>query len=207
VKKSPADIVRCPWGGIEDALYARYHDTEWGVPYADDVKMFEKMTLEGFQSGLSWLTILRKRENFRRAFDGFDPDRIAGYGEADVVRLMADAGIVRNKLKIEAAISNARAYVALRETRTLAGMVWSVVDGHPLSTPRRAMGDVPAETPQSKTLSKLLKSHGFRFVGPTTMYAFMQSAGLVNDHLTTCHRHDACAKLQKAFKLPKEHRT
>ena len=201
------DLVRCPWGGIADPLYARYHDEEWGVPYADDRRMLEKMALEGFQSGLSWLTILKKRENFRLAFDGFDPEKVARYGAKDVARLMADAGIVRNRLKIEATIDNARAYLKLRETQSLASLVWSMVDGRPLANAFASMRVMPPQTPQSKALSKALKARGFRFVGPTTMYAFMQSSGLVNDHVTTCHRHAACAKLQKAFKLPKEHRT
>ena len=192
-------LVRCPWAGISDAEYMRYHDEEWGVPHADDNRLFEKLVLEGFQSGLSWLTILRKRPAFRTAFDGFDPGRIVRYDERDVARLMADAGIVRNRAKIEATISNARAYLELRETRTLADVVWGIVDGRPIIHRRRTVAEVPAETDRSKALSNELKRLGFRFVGPTTVYAFMQSVGVVNDHLATCHRHGPCAELQERF--------
>jgi DNA-3-methyladenine glycosylase I len=191
---------RCPWTGIADPVYQRYHDEEWGVPHADDRRLFEKLVLEGFQSGLSWLTILKKRDNFRRAFAGFDAERIARYGASDVARLMADAGIVRNRLKIEATIGNARAYLALREHATLASFLWDHIDGRAIRNRFRAMADVPAATAESKAISKALKVAGFRFVGPTTVYAFMQSVGMVNDHLVGCHRHDACAKLQRAFK-------
>jgi DNA-3-methyladenine glycosylase I len=193
--------VRCPWAGIADEEYARYHDEEWGVPHADDRRLLEKLVLEGFQAGLSWLTILRKRERFRDAFHGFDAERIARYGERDKARLMADTGIVRNRAKIEATIDNARAYLRLRERTSLASLVWSVVDGRPLIHARRSMAEVPAESAQSRQLSKALKAAGFRFVGPTTVYAFMQSSGLVNDHLVGCHRHKPCARLQQAFRL------
>ena len=196
------DPVRCPWPGIADAGYQRYHDQEWGVPHADDARLFEKLVLEGFQAGLSWLTILRKRENFRHAFHGFDAERIVRYGAKDVVRLMADPGIVRNRLKIEAAIDNAKAYLALRETTTLAELLWNHLDGRAIANRFSAIREVPAETPQSKAISKSLKAAGFRFVGPTTVYAFMQSVGMVNDHLVSCHRHGPCAKLQRAFRLP-----
>ena len=198
---TPADTQpRCPWPGISDPEYARYHDEEWGVPHSDDQKMFEKLILEGFQAGLSWLTILKKRLAFRAAFDGFDATRIARYSARDVERLMADAGIVRNRAKIDATISNARAYLELRETTTLANIVWGAVDGRPVVHRRKAFGDVPASTDTSKALSKELKRRGFRFVGPTTVYAFMQSTGIVNDHLTLCHRHGPCAALQKDFR-------
>ena len=193
----PAKYLRCPWRGIEDAAYARYHDEEWGVPLTDDRALFEKIVLEGFQSGLSWLTILRKRENFRAAFHVFQPDRIARYGAKDVARLMADAGIVRNRAKIEAAIDNAKAYLEFAERESFAQLIWSFAAEPDAHKPHRLFKSVPAESEQSRALSKRLKSMGFRFVGPTTMYAFMQSAGLVNDHLAMCHRHGACDALQR----------
>jgi DNA-3-methyladenine glycosylase I len=196
-------LMRCPWAGIADGEYARYHDEEWGVPQADSRALFEKLVLEGFQSGLSWLTILKKRENFRRAFHGFDATRIARYGEKDFSRLMADAGIVRNRLKIEATIDNAKAYLALSEKRSLGAFIWGFLDGRPLVHERRSMKEVPPETDLSKRISKALKAEGFRFVGPTTVYAFMQSTGMVNDHLADCHRHRACAELQARFEAPK----
>ena len=199
MKREP---TRCPWAGIEHPEYARYHDEEWGVPHADDRRLFEKLVLEGFQSGLSWLTILRKRPAFRAAFHDFDAERIARYTEEDQARLMADAGIVRNRLKIEATIDNARAYLKMRERSSLAAFLWGHFDGRPVVHKRQSFKEVPAETEQSKALSKALKKAGFRFVGPTTIYAFMQSSGFVNDHLVSCHRHEACARLQRAFKGP-----
>jgi DNA-3-methyladenine glycosylase I len=197
------EIVRCPWVGISDPEYARYHDEEWGVPQTDDRRLFEKLILEGFQSGLSWLTILRKRDNFRRAFHDFDAERMAAFGDTDKARLMADAGIIRNRLKIDASVDNARAYLALRKRTTLAAFLWDFIDGRPIVHERAGFGDVPPQTELSAKISKALKKEGFRFVGPTTIYAFMQSSGFVNDHLVTCHRHAACAKLQRAFKRPK----
>jgi DNA-3-methyladenine glycosylase I len=194
--------TRCPWAGIADPLYARYHDEEWGVPKTDDAQMFEKLVLEGFQAGLSWLTILKKRENFRKAFHGFDARRIARYGARDVARLMADAGIVRNKLKIEATIDNARALLKLQEHTGLAAFLWGLVDGRPQINEHRSFKTVPAQTPASKAISKTLIARGFRFVGPTTVYAFMQAVGMVNDHLVSCFRHRPCAKLQHAFGMP-----
>ena len=196
------DAIGNDRGGIADPEYTRYHDEEWGVPLADDRRLFEKLVLEGFQSGLSWLTILKKRDNFRRAFADFDAAVIARFGEKDKARLMADAGIVRNRLKIEATIDNAKAILALNERTTLSRVVWDFVDGRPLVHVRRSMTEVPPATEVSKKISKALKSHGFRFIGPTTVYAFMQSSGMVNDHLVTCHRHAACAALQKAFVYP-----
>jgi DNA-3-methyladenine glycosylase I len=204
MKPVAAELVRCAWGGITDPEYARYHDEEWGVPHADDRRLFEKMVLEGFQSGLSWLTILRKRPAFRAAFHDFDAERIARYTEADKARLMADAGIVRNRLKVEATIDNARAYLKLTERTSLAAFLWDIVDGRPLVHERQSMSEIPAETEHSRRMSKALKSAGFRFVGPTTLYAFMQSCGFVNDHLVTCHRHAACAKLQRSFQGPSQ---
>lgn len=197
----PPEIVRCPWGGIADPEYARYHDEEWGVPIADDVRLLEKLALEGFQSGLSWLTILKKRDNFRRAFSGFAPAAVAGFGDADVARLMADAGIVRNRAKIEATIGNARAYLALAARAAHPQPLLALIQdaaGPPIAAPpRRTFADVPSETDASRRVSKALKGVGFRFVGPTTVYAFMQSTGMVNDHLVGCHRHAACAELQR----------
>jgi DNA-3-methyladenine glycosylase I len=195
--------VRCPWGGIDDPEYARYHDEEWGVPHADERRLFEKLILEGFQSGLSWLTILKKRDNFRRAFAGFDPEQIVRFGAKDKARLMADAGIIRNRLKIEATIDNARAYLALRETTSLGALLWGHVGGRPIIHKRVSFKDVPATTDVSERISKDLKKRGFRFVGPTTVYAFMQSTGMVNDHLVSCHRHGPCAKLQARFQGPR----
>jgi DNA-3-methyladenine glycosylase I len=174
---------RCAWGASTPD-YAAYHDDEWGRPVIDDDRLYEKLCLEGFQSGLSWLTILRKRENFRAAFAGFEPERVARFDEADVERLLADAGIVRHRGKIEAAIANAQATVALRDSgRTLPELVWSYrVDG----PAPRSRDDWLAKTPGSEALSKELRKAGFRFVGPTTVYAAMQACGIVNDHLTTC---------------------
>ena len=194
--------VRCPWVGIADAEYARYHDEEWGVPQDDDGRLFEKLILEGFQSGLSWLTILRKRAAFRSAFHGFDPERMARYAATDKARLMSDAGIVRNRLKVEAAVDNARAYLRLRQRTSLSAFLWAFMDGRPLIHERASVGEIPAETELSRRMSKALKDEGFRFVGPTTAYAFMQSSGFVNDHLVTCHRHAPCAALQRSFRGP-----
>jgi DNA-3-methyladenine glycosylase I len=196
-----SDSTRCPWAGSEP-IYLRYHDEEWGVPKSDDRALFEKLVLEGFQSGLSWITILRKRENFRQAFHGFDPARIARYGAKDIARLMADEGIVRNKLKVEATIDNARALLKLQRRTTFAAFLWGLVDGRPQVNLHASLKTVPAETPASKAISKALKAEGFRFVGPTTAYAFMQAVGMVNDHLVGCFRHAACAKLQNEFRLP-----
>lgn len=193
---------RCPWPGIADPDYARYHDEEWGVPLTDDRLLFEKMVLEGFQSGLSWLTILRKRKNFRRAFHDFDPLRIARYGAKDFARLMGDAGIVRNKLKIESTIDNAQAYLALSKHTPFSHFVWSFIPGQPAQNRLASLKDAPAQTDLSKAISRALKKEGFRFVGPTTVYAFMQSSGMVNDHLVSCPRHKACAKLHKTLKVP-----
>lgn len=195
-------IERCPWPGIADPEYARYHDEEWGVPLTDDKALFEKIVLEGFQSGLSWLTILKKRENFRRAFHDFDAGRIARYGAKDIARLMHDAGIVRNKLKIESMIDNAKAYQALSKHTRFSHFVWSFIPDRPVQNNVISFKDIQAQTDISKILSKALKKEGFRFVGPTTVYAFMQSSGMVNDHLVSCPRHMACAKLQLKLKVP-----
>ena len=181
--------ARCPWPGT-DPLYVDYHDREWGVPLRDDRALFELLVLEGFQAGLSWLTILRRREGFRQAFGGFDPEALAAYGPADFERLMKDTRIIRNRLKIEASRTNARAFLALREKRgSFAGYLWDFVGNRPIVNRREAMAEVPATTPLSDAISKDLKAHGFKFVGSTIVYAYMQSAGLVNDHFVWCFRH------------------
>ena len=180
-----AALVRC-WP-TTDPLYIAYHDDEWGRPVRDEPRLLERISLEAFQSGLSWITILRKRENFRAAFARFDPEVIARYGDADVQRLMADAGIVRNRAKIEATIANARATVALHEAgETLDALLWSFAPASP-APPPRSLSEMPATTPESKALAKELKRRGFRFVGPTTAYALMQAIGIVNDHVADCH--------------------
>jgi DNA-3-methyladenine glycosylase I len=194
-------LERCPWAGAEGSEYARYHDEEWGVPMTDDRALFEKLVLEGFQAGLSWITILKKRENFRRAFHHFDALRMARFNERDVTRLLEDQGIIRNRAKIEAAIANAKAYLALSERMPFSRYLWGFVDGRPIINHLKSVKDAPAETDVSKRISKALKAEGFRFVGPTTVYAFMQSTGMVNDHLISCFRHVACAKLQKQIKI------
>ncbi len=201
MRKPGKKIVRCAWPGMTDPEYARYDDEEWGVPHANDRRLFEKLILEGFQAGLSWLTILKKRDNFRRAFHNFDAERMARYGARDIKRLMADPGIVRNRLKIEAARDNARAYLALREKTTLAAFLWDHIDGRAIPNRFATLSQIPAQTPQSKAISKSLKAAGFRFVGPTTVYAFMQSVGMTNDHIVSCHRYASCARLQRAFKI------
>jgi DNA-3-methyladenine glycosylase I len=183
------DVVRCGWCG-EDPLYVAYHDREWGVPSFDDAHLFEMLILEGAQAGLSWLTILRKRETYRRAFDGFDPDRIARYDAAKVSMLLADAGIVRNRLKVSAAIDNARAFLTIRESHgSFARFLWTFVDSTPRLNAWRALAELPASTPESDRMSRELKRLGFRFVGSTICYAFMQSVGMVNDHLVDCFRY------------------
>jgi DNA-3-methyladenine glycosylase I len=182
-------LRRCPWPG-EDPLYLAYHDTEWGVPEWDDRALFEKLLLDGFQAGLSWLTILRKRENFRAAFGGFLPERIARFGPAQVKALMGNEGIVRNRAKVEGSIRNARGYLALRErTGSFSKYLWGFVGGEPRIHHRRSIRQVPAETKESQAMSKGLKEAGFTFVGPTICYAFMQATGMVDDHLVSCFRH------------------
>lgn len=185
---------RCPWGA-SDPLYLSYHDEEWGVPVHDDRLLFEFLVLEGAQAGLSWLTILKKRDNYRRTFDGFDPQRVAAYAEPDIQRLLADPGIVRNRLKIESAIKNARGVLAIQEEfGSFDAFLWRYVDGRPRQNRWRALTDIPASTPASDTMSKDLKKKGFNFVGPTICYAFMQAVGMVNDHLVDCFRHGEIAR-------------
>jgi len=168
----------------------RYHDEEWGVPVRDDVRLFEFLVLEGAQAGLSWRTILHRREGYRRAFSGFRPERVARYGEREVARLLADPGIVRNRRKVEAAIGNARAFLSLRrESGSFPDFLWGFVGGSPLVNRRRSMAELPASTPESEAMSRELSRRGFRFAGPTICYAFMQATGMVNDHLVSCFRH------------------
>ncbi len=185
---------RCTWCG-DDPLYMAYHDCEWGVPEHDDRRLFEMLMLGGAQAGLSWITILRKRENYRRAFHQFDPEKIARYGKRDVERLLGDAGIVRNRLKIEAAIRNARAYLQLREMHgSLDKFVWRYVERAPRQNRWRKLQEVPARTPESDSMSKDLKKIGFAFVGSTICYAYMQAVGMVNDHTRDCFRHNEIAR-------------
>lgn len=184
-----ATARRCEWAG-DDPLMVAYHDEEWGVPIYDDAALFERLMLEGFQAGLSWSTILRKRETFRTAFDGWDAERIAAYDDAEIARLLADPGIVRNRAKVHAAIGNARAFLLLQRDDGFSAFVWSFVGGAPIARREQPSGlaELVATTPESDALSKALKQRGFRFVGPTICYAFMQSVGMVNDHAADCFR-------------------
>lgn len=188
--------VECAWT-TSDPLYVAYHDEEWGVPKTGDAALFEKLCLEIFQAGLSWLTVLRKRAAFNAAFDGFNPEAVARYGPDKIAALMAEPGIIRNRRKIEAIIGNARAYLRLRERTSLADFLWDFVDGAAIQNRFADPAQVPAVTPLSERLSDALKAEGFRFTGPTMAYAYMQSIGMVNDHLVSCPRHDACAHLAK----------
>lgn len=183
---------RCTWRGMAgDPLYEAYHDHEWGVPERDSRALWEKLVLDGFQAGLSWITILRKREAFRAAFDGFDPEKVARYGEADRARLMANAGIIRSNAKIDAAIEGARIYLAMRDRgEDFSEFCWSFVDGEPVQNAWTLDSGIPAQTPLAVDVSKALKAKGYKFVGPVIVYAWMQAVGLVNDHLTSCFRHE-----------------
>ena len=188
-------LPRCPWPK-GDPIYVAYHDEEWGVPEFDDRALYEKLILDGFQAGLSWITILRKRENFRRAFDGFQPELIARYGPKKVAALMADTGIVRNRAKIEGAIVSARAYLDIMERGPgFSARLWDFLDGRPKTNRFRSVSQIPAQTELSQQISKELTRLGFKFVGPTIVYAFMQAVGMVNDHLVKCYRHAACREL------------
>ncbi len=189
-----AGMERCGWCGT-DPLYVDYHDTEWGRPEHDPRALWEKLVLDGFQAGLAWITILRKREGFRAAFAGFEPEVIAGWGEAEVARLLADPGIVRHRGKIEATIGNARAFLEIEAREGFAPFLWKHVEGRPVQNRFAAMSQVPAETAASRAMSKELKAAGFRFCGPTIVYAFMQATGMVNDHMVTCPAHADCAAL------------
>jgi DNA-3-methyladenine glycosylase I len=187
------DPIRCGWRGMQgDPLYEAYHDTEWGVPEYDSRALWEKLVLDGFQAGLAWITILRKRDAFRAAFDNFDPEKVAAYGEADRARLMADAGIVRSNAKIDAAIQSAKIYLAMRDAgEDFSEFCWSFTGGKPLQNNFTAIGEVPAKTALAEEVAAALKAKGFKFVGPVIVYAWMQAVGMVNDHLTCCFRHKA----------------
>lgn len=182
----PDGLIRCAWGVANDPLYLAYHDHEWGRPNHDGRHLFEMLVLEGAQAGLSWSTILRKRDGYRRAFAAFDPAVVAGFDDSDLARLLADPGIVRNRLKVESAVANARATLELGGTDALSERLWAFVDGQPQDRRPPRFGDVPAETEISRTMSRELKRIGFRFVGPTVCYAFMQACGMVNDHIIGC---------------------
>lgn len=182
-----APVRRCPWAG-EDPIYIDYHDREWGVPLHEDRRLFELLILEGAQAGLSWITVLRKRESYRLAFEGFDAEKIARYGDADVAALLADPGIIRNRLKILATIQNARAFLAIQSSSSLDALLWDLAGGKTRKNTFKSWSDVPATTPVSEAMSKELSRRGFKFVGPTICYAFMQATGMVNDHLVGCFR-------------------
>ena len=190
-------VCRCGWCG-SDPVYVAYHDEEWGVPEYDGRALFEKLMLDGFQAGLSWITILRKRDNFRRAFDGFDPEKMARYDKRKLTALMQDAGIVRNAAKIEGAVASARGWLKMMEEGPGFGaFLWDFVDGRPVHNRFRSLKQLPAAAPIAEIISKDLKQRGFGFCGPTIVYAFMQACGLVNDHLVDCHRHDAVKSLAR----------
>ena len=196
-KQHPDGKLRCPWPG-EDPFYIAYHDDEWGVPEYDDRALFEKLILDGFQAGLSWITILRKRENFRKAFDNFEPAKIARYDAKKIEALMNDAGIVRNRAKIEGTVAGAKAYLKIMEEGPgFAKHLWGFVGGAPKVNAFKTTRSVPASTPVSIAISKDLASRGFKFVGPTIVYAFMQATGMVNDHLVTCHCHATCGAAKR----------
>ena len=188
---------RCDWCGTEP-IYVEYHDSEWGVPNFDDASLFEFLLLEGAQAGLSWITVLKKREGYRQAFDGFDAEKIARYGQDDVNRLLQNSGIIRNRLKVESAVTNACAFLDIKERySSFSDYVWQFVGGLPRQNRFRSLKQVPAMTSVSDAMSKQLKKDGFRFVGSTICYAYMQATGMVNDHLVDCHRHEACAELSE----------
>ncbi len=189
------NTIRCGWVG-DKPIYVDYHDQEWGVPVYDDRLLFAKLILDGAQAGLSWITILKKRENYYEAFDNFDPEKIARYDEAKFEELMANPGIVRNRLKMQAAIKNARGYLAITEEMgSFGAYLWRFVDGEPIQNSWQSMSEIPTESAESRAMSKDLKKRGFNFVGPTICYAFMQAVGLCNDHLVTCFRHKECKAL------------
>lgn len=191
------NLTRCPWAG-NDPLYVSYHDNEWGVPVYDDKTLFEMIVLDGAQAGLSWITILRKRENFRKAFDNFDPFKIARYDQKRINELLSNPGIIRNRLKIESAINNAKSYINIIEKKgSFSSFIWDFVDGKPIVNKWEDVRQIPTSTKESDILSKELKNHGFTFVGTTIIYAFMQAAGLVNDHLISCFRYNEIKDLYK----------
>ncbi len=192
----------CPWCE-GDELYRSYHDREWGVPLKDDQQLFEFLLLEGAQAGLSWITVLRKREGYREAFNGFDPEKMACFTDKKLATLMNDSRIIRNRLKIQSARQNAQAYIAIQESHaSFASYIWQFVDGQPQQNQWQILSEVPGSTATSDQMSKVLKKAGFNFVGSTICYAFMQATGMVNDHLTNCFRHQACQKLAHGFQVP-----
>lgn len=193
-KEHDDGIVRCGWSGMEP-IYVRYHDEEWGVPEYDDRALWEKLILDGFQAGLSWITILKKRDAFREAFDGFNPEIIARYDEAKQAELMQNAGIVRNRSKIAATISNAQVWLDIQEKQGFSNYLWDYCDGKPIQNKFKILAEIPTETELSRTISKDLKKRGFRFCGPTIVYAFMEAVGMVNDHLVDCHCHAPVAAI------------
>ena len=189
------EITRCAWASNSEPLLCEYHDHEWGVPERDDAKLLEKLILDGAQAGLSWITVLRKRENYRKAFHGFDAEKMAHYGKRDIDRLMGNEGIIRNRLKIESAIGNAKAYLALKEDgASFSQFIWQFTDGKTIQNRWSSKQKSPVSTKESETLSKALKKKGFTFVGPTIIYAYMQAIGMVNDHSIDCFRHKECAE-------------
>ena len=192
---APPALSRCGWCG-DDALYVRYHDTEWGVPLKDDRALFEFLVLEGAQAGLAWITVLRKREGYRTAFDDFDPAKVARYSDAKLERLLQNPGIIRNRLKIKSARRNAQAFLAVQEEwGSFSDYIWNFVDGRPIQNRWRSLAEVPASTALSDSISKDLRKRGFNFVGSTIVYAHMQATGMVNDHLVDCFRHEECRRL------------
>ena len=187
-------LIRCPWCEGFD-LYRQYHDTEWGVPLRDSQKLFELLILEGAQAGLSWSTVLKKRESYREAFDNFDPKKIAKYDEKKISELMANPGIIRNRLKVAATITNAKAYLALEKNgQSFDQFLWQFVKNKPIQNKHQSLSDIPASSPESDAMSKALLKAGFKFVGSTICYAFMQASGMINDHITSCHRYSAVKK-------------
>jgi len=189
------DVARCPWPRRDNPLYVHYHDTEWGVPEHDDRALFEKLILDGAQAGLSWETILNKRENYRAAFDGFQVGTVARYGARKIASLLADPGIVRNKAKVNSAVTNARAFLLLQEQEgSFDRWLWAFVDGKPVQNAWRTIREIPPKTPLAERISKELRQRDFKFVGPTIVYAYMQAIGMVNDHLVDCFRYEPCAK-------------
>lgn len=196
VRLYEAEGRRCSWANPKDAIYVGYHDEEWGVPEYDPRALWEKLVLDGFQAGLSWITILKKRDNFRAAFADFDPEIVAAFGDDDRARLMQDAGIIRSRAKIDAAISGARIYLDMRERgEDFTQFLWAFTDGRPIQNRWDAIGQVPAQTQVAAEMAKSLKARGFKFCGPVIVYAFMQAVGMVNDHVTTCFRHEEVAKM------------
>ncbi len=192
---------RCPWCGT-DELYCQYHDEEWGVPIRDDQKLFEFLSLESAQAGLSWITILRKRENYRRAYKEFDVNKVARFNQASVERLLKNPGIVRNRAKIEASIHNARLFLDIQAQHgSFAKFIWAYTEGRPLQNQRQSIKQIPATTRLSDQIARDIKRRGFRFLGSTTLYAFMQAMGMVNDHITRCHRHQHCLELGERFSV------